>query len=282
MQEATAAQGANRLERSGLLVTPAWLAQRSHSAGLVLLDVRDETSYGEGHIPGAMRVELAALSQEREGVPGMLLEEAEFAAQMGVLGVTDDKTVILYDDNWGLAAARLLWALARYGHERAAVLDGGIDRWREEGYALAREPATPAPAVFSARPAGNHLATREWLRARLGDPDLVLLDTRAPGEFAAGHLPGALCWDWLNGVPLEGWDALRPAGELRDELARLGVTPEKEIVTYCQTGVRAAHTYLLLRHLGFPRVRLYDGSWLDWSRFTDTEQEKEDRDDDKA
>lgn len=266
LHEATTAQAENRLERSGLVVTPAWLAQRSHHAALVLLDVRDETSYGEGHIAGAIRLELAAMSRESDGVPGMLLEEAEFAGQMGALGITGDKTVILYDDNWSLAAARVMWALARYGHERVAVLNGGIDRWRDEGYLTVNKPSMVTATVFEPQPADEHLATRQWLRQRLGEPGLVLLDTRAPGEFAEGHLPGAICWDWLNGVPLDSWNALRPAGELQEELARLGVTPEKEIVTYCQSGVRAAHTYLLLRHLGFPRVRLYDGSWLDWAR----------------
>ena len=95
-------------------------------------------------------------------------------------------------------------------------------------------------------------------------PDLLLLDTRSRSEYAQGHLPGAICWDWMNGVPLQGWETMRPATELRTELELLGITPDKEIVTYCRSGARAAHTYLLLRNLGYPRVRLYDGSWLEW------------------
>lgn len=250
----------------GPLVTPQWLAQRLQSPALCLLDVREATSYDEGHIPGAVQVELASLSQEIDGVSGMLLPADAFARKMDQLGVDRRRSVVIYDDNWGMAAARVLWALTCYGHDVSAILTGGIDRWQEEGHVITREPVRATPSTFQPRHRGEHLATRSWLQERLADTDVVLLDTRAPGEFAAGHLPGAICWDWINGVPMGSWDAVRPAGELQDELVQLGITWEKEIVTYCQSGVRAAHTYVLLRHLGFPRVRLYDGSWLDWAR----------------
>ena len=111
----------------------------------------------------------------------------------------------------------------------------------------------------------DHGAPLPWLLDQLKRADLILLDTRTPGEFAQGHLPGAICWDWMNGVLLQGWEMTRPAAELRSELGLLGITPDKEIITYCRSGARAAHTYVLLRSLGYPRVRLYDGSWLEWS-----------------
>ena len=250
----------------GLLVSPQWLAQKLQHPALCLLDMREAANYEEGHIAGAVHVDLASLSREIDGVPGMLLSPDVFVGKMAQLGVTRRRSVVIYDDNWGLPAARVFWALTYCGHDNTAILTGGIDRWQEEGYATSTEPAKAAPATFRPRPRDEHLATREWLKERLADPNVVLLDTRAPGEFAAGHLPGAICWDWINGVPMGSWDAVRLAGELQDELAKLGVTPAKEIVTYCRTGARAAHTYLLLRHLGFPRVRLYDGSWLDWAR----------------
>ncbi|MDX1687056.1 MAG: rhodanese-like domain-containing protein, partial [Candidatus Promineifilaceae bacterium] len=125
----------------------------------------------------------------------------------------------------------------------------------------------------SPSPAGEHLATQEWVQEHLQDTGVALVDTRTPNEFGAGHLPGAVCWDWFNGVPVGSWDTVRPASELQAELSGLGVTPEKEIVTYCRTGARAAHTYLLLRHLGFPHVRLYDGSWVEWIQKDDDKTE---------
>ena len=264
----------------GLLVTPQWLAQRLQNLTLCLLDVRDATSYDEGHIPGAIQVTLASLNREVDDVSGMLLPGDAFAHAMSRLGVSRDCAIVIYDDHWGLPAARVLWALARYGHNQVAVLNGGIDRWQEEGYPTTVEASVPIPTSFHLEPGNEHLATRNWIARRLSDPGLVLLDTRAPGEFDAGHLPGAICWDWINGVPMGSWDTMRAAGELREELAHLGVTPDKEIVTYCRSGARAAHTYLLLRQLGFPRVRLYDGSWLDWARHMNgNDEEKRSHDD---
>ncbi|MFW6069064.1 MAG: sulfurtransferase [Chloroflexota bacterium] len=259
----------------GLLVTPQWLAPKLQHPARCLLDVREVDSYEDGHLPGAVQVELRSLACEIDGVPGMLLPPAPFARAMSRLGVTQERAVVIYDDNWGLPAARVLWALVRHGHNNVAVLNGGIDRWLEEGYATTTEPTVPAPAPFHSKARDEHLATTAWLQQNLGAGDVVLLDTRTPGEFAAGHLPGAICWDWINGVPVESWNTLRPDRELREELDRLGVTPEKEIVTYCRSGARAAHTYLVLRHLGFPRVRLYDGSWLDWSRHVKEKKETE-------
>lgn len=258
----------------GLLVSPTWLAAAWPHPALCLIDVREAANYDEGHITGAVQLDLASLSQELDGVPGMLLPAELFASKMGQLGISQERAVVLYDDNWGLPAARVLWALARYGHDNVSILNGGIDRWRDEGYGIQTEPVSPRPTSFEPQARDEHLASRAWLEEKLADPDVVLLDTRAPGEFAAGHLPGAICWDWINGVPLASWNALRSAAELEKELARLGVTPEKEVVTYCRSGARAAHTYLLLRHLGFPRVHLYDGSWLDWSRVHHSDEEK--------
>jgi thiosulfate/3-mercaptopyruvate sulfurtransferase len=184
---------------------------------------------------------------------------------MGELGINEDMAVVLYDSNWGMPAARVLWALAYYGHSNAAVLNGGWDRWQEEGRPTSRAIQPPAPTRFIPHPNPTYLAELAWLQAHLDDPNVALIDTRTPNEYAAGHLPNAISWDWMNGVPVEGWDTVRPAGELAAELAALGITPDKEIVTYCRSGARAAHTHLLLRNLGYPRVRNYDGSWLEWS-----------------
>ena len=253
------------LQVPGLIVTPRWLVQQLDHPGLCLLDVRERDSYDQGHIRGALPVDLAALTRTDNGVEGMLLPPDPFTEQMRRLGVSPTSSVILYDANWGVAATRVLWSLVHYGHDNVAVLTGGSDRWEEEGHPWTAEPSELRRGNFVVRRDGDHLAEGGWLMARLDQPDVVLIDTRTRVEFAQGHLPGAIHWDWMNGVPLTGWDTLRPADELLPELANLGVTPDKEIITYCRSGVRAAHTYLLLRTLGYPRVRVYDGSWLEWS-----------------
>ncbi len=253
------------LRLPGPVVATAWVAEALDNRALRLIDLRDRESYTEGHLPGAVQLELPAITGKRDGVEGMLISGPDFAARLGAAGVDASKTVVLYDDNWGMAAARLLWALARFGFANAAVMDGGWDRWQEEERVQSTSPVNPPPAQFELNAADEQLAERAWLLHEAGRDDLVIIDTRTPNEYQQGHVPQAINWDWMNAVPEGSWDLMRPAAELRSELATLGVTPDKEIVTYCRSGVRAAHTYLVLRALGFPRVRNYDGSWLEWS-----------------
>lgn len=254
------------LKLPGILISPVWLSANLSHPNLRLLDVRLRDSYDEVHLPDAVWVDLQALSHTVNGVAGMLLGPDEYAARMGELGVDHEKVVVAYDDNWGMPAARVLWTLARYGHPQVAILNGGWDSWEEAGYPTSNKPFTPPRTTFTPDFADDHAAERKWLLERGDDPNVVIIDTRTPAEYDQGHLPNAICWDWMNGVPLDGWDAVRPAEELRAELTTLGITPDKEIVTYCRSGARASHTYLLLRSLGFPRVRNYDGSWLEWSQ----------------
>lgn len=249
----------------GLLVSTEWLEQYLNASDLRIVDVRPADAFAEGHIPGAVQVDLAALATTIDGVQGMLIGPEAFAAVMGQLGIDGEKAVVLYDSNWGMPAARVLWALAYYGHSNAAVLNGGWDRWQEEGRASSNSVELPTPTTFTPSPNPNLLAELAWLQARLDDPNVVLIDTRTPNEYASGHIPNAINWDWMKGVPVAGWDTVRPSEELASELAALGITPDKEIITYCRSGARAAHTHLLLRNLGYPRVRNFDGSWLEWS-----------------
>ena len=196
---------------------------------------------------------------------------ANFRRFLAERGIDQAKTVVIYDDNWGMAAARVLWALARYGFTNAAILNGGWDRWQEQNHPQTVALATPAATTFAITPQDEVLAERPWLLAQPQRNDLVILDTRTPKEYEQGHLPNAVNWDWMNAVPVGEWELMRDADELRDDFAAMGITPEKEIVTYCRSGVRAAHTYVVLRALGFPRVRNYDGSWLEWSHYLATE-----------
>lgn len=258
------ADGNGELVLPGLMVTTDWLAGHLAVPDLRLLDVRAAEHFAEGHLPGAVHVDMAALATTVAGVQGMLLSPEAFASQMSQYGVHPQATVVVYDDNWGLAAARVLWALHRYGFTRAALLTGGWDRWKAEGRAVETTATSVAPGDFALNADDAVLAESGWILAHLDDPEVVIVDTRGTKEFADGHIPGAVNWDWLNAVPVESWDALRPAQELLAELASIGVTPDKEIVTYCRSGVRAAHTYWALRQLGFSRVRNYDGSWLEW------------------
>lgn len=262
----------------GLLVDPSWLEVHLDASVLRTVDLRDEESYLTGHVPGAVRMDLAELGSSDAGRDNVLLPPAEFSALMTERGISGGDTVVAYDDQWGLAAARLAWALRYYGHTRVAVLNGGWDRWQDEGRPVAtgeegREDER-APGRFEATPRGDIYADTEWIVQGIEAGNAVLLDARAPAEFEHGHLPGALSWDWFNAVPDGSLDASRDPEELRAEWRELGLDPSREVTVYCRSGMRAAHTWLILRNAGFDRVRLYDGSWQEWStRFEGADDE---------
>lgn len=249
----------------GLLVDPAWLEARLEAAGLRTIDLRDRDGYESGHVPGAVHLDLSELGSSVEGRDNVLLAPAEFEKLMGERGISSEDRIVAYDDQWGLAAARLVWALHRYGHSEIAVLNGGWDRWSEEDRVVASGREPHAPGRFEATPRADVCADTGWIVQGIEAGDAVLLDARTAVEFDRGHLPGAISWDWFNSVPPGSWDVSRDPGELRAEWRALGLDPSEEVTVYCRTGMRAAHTYLVLRNAGFTRVRLYDGSWQEWS-----------------
>jgi thiosulfate/3-mercaptopyruvate sulfurtransferase len=257
------------LRAPGLLVDPSWLRERLGSPGLCVVDLRDAEAYASGHIPGAAHLELADLGSKIGGMDNVLLPPDAFAALMEARGVSSGDAVIAYDDQWGLAASRLVWALHYHGHESVAVLDGGWDRWRAEGGPVAEGPESIAPGSFEPSTRPEVYADRDWIDQQIAAGRAVLLDTRTGAEFDKGHLPGAISWDWFNAVPADSWDVSRDPEELRSEWKELGLSASDEVIVYCRSGMRAAHTYVALRNAGFPRVRLYDGSWQEWSMKVD-------------
>ncbi len=244
-------------------------------------------------IPGAVSVGMVSdLADPHHPVPDMLAPPEQFARVMGRLGIGDDTLVAAYDD-WGLplAAARLWWALSYYGHDRARVLDGGLRKWRAEGRPLTNDVPSPAPAVFTPRPRPDWIASKEEVTAALGRPEVTIVDCLFPDLYHSterhqwgerpGHIPGAVNVPYLGNadpalahVTRDQRDRLLAAGRLSsyaspETLAALyagaGVMPDREIITYCGRGYAAACGLLALKALGYERVRLYDGSWTEWS-----------------
>lgn len=243
-----------------LIVEPSWLA-RHLDAPVRVLDVRDRASYAEGHLPGAIWLDRNALSQRHQDGSVSLIAAAAFAALMSRFGVDDTTTVVVYDDVWGMHAARVVWALRRYGHQQAAVLSGGAEGWAAAGERLTRGMVLAYPRRFRAAPNERQRASIGWVQTRSADRSLLLLDVRGAHEYAEARLPNAHNWEWSNGTPTGSRAMTRPHDELRAELVPQGITPDRRIVTYCTSGMRAAHTYLLLRSLGYPDVRVLDDAW---------------------
>lgn len=255
--------------RPELLAETDWLAANLSDPGIKVIDLRSLEAYQAGHIPGAVWLDVRKLDDpQTQYIPG----PDDFARLISSLGISNDTLVVGYDDQGGLLAARLWWALDYYGHSRAKVLNGGWNKWINEGRPVSREVPDVKPGVFIPRVNEGVLCRLDYIRAALNKPGVVVLDARSPAEYngtdvrarRGGHIPGAVNVDWQLTVTQDDVKVFKPAAELRRLLEAAGITPDKEVITYCQTGVRSAHALFVLRLLGYERVRNYDGSWAEW------------------
>lgn len=262
--------------RWGPVVSVEEVAARLGDPALVILHVdRDRAAYEAGHLPGARFLPFGALVVEREGLPNELPPVAQLDSVFESLGVDDGRWVVLVGPPLLAARAWVTLDLMGFG-ERAAVLDGGLTAWRAAGRPVTTaEPPPPPRGRWTPRPRWDRVVDAAWVRRHLDDPRVVLVDARPPAQFRGeeagegvarpGHIPGArsLFWETL----LRGPDdpRLRPPEELRARFEAAGVSPGAQVVAYCRTGVMASVLYLAARALRYD-VRLYDGSFVDWSR----------------
>lgn len=264
------APAAEAYPNAQLLVETDWLHERLEAPGQRVIDLRPPEAYAASHLPGALRLSVDETRTVRDGVKGMLKPAAELEPIFARLGIGPDTHVVLYDDRGGLDAARIFWTLEYLGHGKASLLNGGWPKWAREGRPVTTNHPEVPPAAFRGRPDASRLATADQIRPQLGSHEMAIVDARTPAEFTGedvraargGHIPGAANIPWTMDLNEDG--TFKPARALRRMYFSEGVRDYKEVVAYCQTGHRGAHTYFVLRLLGFPRVRLYDGSWEEW------------------
>jgi len=236
----------------------------------LLLDLRTPDAYAAGHIPGALHLDLFGVSLiDTDPAPlkaFMWMIEHLFATR----GVTAATPVVVYDDQSGIRAARAFWFLEYFGHPSVRVLDGGFGEWVRGGFDVTREASPAVVSEWTGTRDAAAIATWRDVKSAIGEPGAVLLDARTDGEYCGttvraargGAVPGAVHIEWTRNLGADG--AFKPAAELKEMYETAGVTPDREVITYCQGGYRAAHAYLALRLLGYPRVRNYVGSWKEW------------------
>lgn len=274
----------------GILASTEWLASHLDSAGVSVIHVgRTDSLYRVRHVPGARFLASAAVATAVGGVENQFPPAAQLAATFRALGVGNRGRIVIYGDDPGLLAARAWAALDILGHgNRAALLDGGLVKWRAENRPL--ETAVPAvrPAPFRGRWRGDRVVSAAWVRAHLRDSSVVLVDSRSADQFNGaepaappgrpehrmipperrGHIPGAANVFWMNALVSRENPVLRSMHFLHDELwvpSGADRGPVKTVVVYCRTGMQASHAYFVARYVGYRDVRLYDGSFIEWA-----------------
>ncbi len=219
-----------------------------------------------------MHLDYVHITAGRKPVMGLLPESEVLDTLFSSLGIDEHTHVVACDDEGGGRAARLLWTLEMAGHKHFSLLNGGLHAWANEGHAHTDEAVTPVAKDFHTHYNDTPSADSGYILERLGNADTCLLDVRSPNEYKgikkyaerAGHIPGAVNIEWTQMMDQSRNLRFRPDGELLALLESVGVTADREVIVYCQTHHRSAHSYIVLKHLGYKQLKGYPGSWSDW------------------
>ncbi len=262
------------------LVDTQWLLDHLDDEGVRLVEISTKPEdYAAGHLPGALHFHgVAELTNPEDATQGQILTQAGLSELMSRNGIGNEDTVVFYDRSSNLWASRAYWALKYYQHDDVRIYNGGATRWLADSQELSADTVNVEATEYVAGEADDALrTTTEYVLEHLEDEDALLCDTRSLDEFAGtdaraakgGHVPGAINVEWVHAVNEDG--TFKDASTLYDLYTKAGFAPDKEIITYCQTGVRGAHTWFVLSELlGFPNVRNYDGSWEEYGNREDT------------
>jgi thiosulfate/3-mercaptopyruvate sulfurtransferase len=262
----------NGYAKPELLIEPAALAEADALKKFVILDIRNQDAYAAGHIRGAIRVDVAALSKAFNADKNT----DTWANRLAKLGVNVDTPVVVYGSAW-TESARLWWILHYWGVADAKLLNGGWTAWKDDKGPVSIDQASPKPVAAKVKPITDRLATKAQMLDFLNEKSCQILDARTDSEFNGiaggakkkGSIPGACHLEWNQFVDAKT-QKLKPAKEIASLLKECGIDLSKPVVTYCQSGGRAAVSAFVLELMGDKNVRNYYRSWAEWGNADDT------------
>ena len=269
---------------SPVLISPADLQSLMAAEPTVLIDTRDADTYAAGHLPGAVNMREIFTFLASSTAEGLETLKTSFIQAFGAAGLSGAETAVFYEDalNTGYGqSCRGYYLLTWLGYPKVKVLAGGFPGWKAAGGEVSTAPATPAAATFPSGPTADVMLTKDQMLAALGRPDITLLDVRDIDEWTGessspygkdfaprkGRLPGAKWIEWYRFMkPTGAGPVMKSPLEVQAECATAGIAPTDTVYLYCFKGARASNTFLALKQAGFSDVRMYFGSWNEWSR----------------
>jgi len=262
---------------SNMLISTSEL-NKEHDDNLLIIDARSWHEYSDGHIPHAVNLDLFAFHWADTSREGIKTFNKQMTKMLSNAGVSYDKRIIFYDDESGIFAARGVWLLEYLSHKNVAMLDGGMSKWKKDGYVIEKRPNHYKPIRFKPKINPKVLATYRYVLDSISNPKIKIVDARTKDEYTgksvraakAGHIPNAINVDWRDNLAKDG------RFKSSEALTKLygKIRSDDEIICYCQGGYRAANDYLALKILGYKKLRVYLGSWYEWGNMLELPVEK--------
>ncbi|ALI35572.1 Thiosulfate sulfurtransferase [Candidatus Nitrosocosmicus oleophilus] len=253
-----------------MIIDANWLASHLDDENVIIIDSRGIMPFRFSHIKNAMPLGVEkVISTDENG--SYLVIAPQVAEQIFTsMGIDDTKVVIVYGEYPDPSLARIVWTLIYFGHSNVKILDIGFENWLQSGYPVTKDFETKNAATKPDRGFVAHVRTTERADAQFiyqekDKPETTIIDARTPQEHLHARIPGSILHNYEEGIGDMG-KMIKDVEVLKQDFEKLGITRDKQIVCYCHSGIRAAHTYLQLKQAGFVNVRLYDGSIIDWAK----------------
>lgn len=261
---------------TSVTVDAEWLVSNIDSSGLVILDARGSITYSYNHIKNARPIGLEEVILASDLGANLVIGRDEAEDLFSSLGIDDSKQVVVYGEPMDPSVGRIIWTLMYHGHSDVRMLDIGFSQWLKLGYPVTRDlPASWATrgdkgskesrVSFKSKLDPTIRADAEYIKSKSEDPKILVLDTRTAQEHFQARIPGSMLDNWEDGIGSAG-EMLKNKSQLEMDFERKGISKENEIICYCYVGARASYKYLQLKQAGYDKVKVYDGSIVDWAK----------------
>lgn len=239
---------------------------------IIVIDTRSFSEYKDGHVPGAVNIDLFQLHWFDTSKRGIKDFNRQTRLVLSNIGIKKNTVVVFYDNISGMSAARGIWLLLYFSHEKVCMLDGGFEKWKKEGYSIEVKSNPLRNSQFKGKPNAKILADANEVRRSLKNKNVIIVDARSKEEYGGsevrgarrGHIPTAVNIDWNRNI---GNDSFKSKENLSMIYSK--IPKNAQIITYCQGGYRAANAFLVLKMLGYKNVKMYLGSWGEWANRLD-------------
>lgn len=256
-----------------IVIDNKWLESHLNNDNLVIIDARGKFAHRFGHIEKSIPLDIDQVISIANNGSHLVLEQQYVEKLFSNLGINNSKTVVVYGEYPDPSAARVIWTLSYFGHQNVKLLDIGFNQWQKlrlpiNQYNKSWSEKTNVLSEnliskFTIKINPSIRADAEMITEKQKNSNVAIIDARTPQEHIQARIPGSILNNWENGLGDYG-KMIKDKEKLQNEFSEKGITPDKEIICYCHSGMRASHTYLQFKHAGFPNVRLYDGSMIDW------------------